>query len=118
MARKPVLSDLSLRIDDDDRIALLGANGQGKSTLAKLIAGRMKPMQGAAERHSKLKVGFFAQHQLDDLVPDETPVQHLQARLPDLPPAQIRSRLASRGLVRKRRRPSRDRSPAGRRRDC
>ncbi|MCI4663390.1 MAG: ABC-F family ATP-binding cassette domain-containing protein [Neomegalonema sp.] len=94
----PVLSGLNLRIDADDRIALLGANGQGKSTLAKLIAGRMQPMVGAAERHSKLKVGFFAQHQLDDLVADETPVQHLQARLPDLPPAQIRSRLAAAGL--------------------
>ncbi len=94
----PVLSRLSLRIDEDDRIALLGANGEGKSTLAKLVAGRLAPMAGEARRHPKLKVGFFAQHQMDDLVADETPIQHLAARRPGEAPATIRARLAATGL--------------------
>ena len=63
----PVLQRLSLRIDHDDRIALLGANGNGKSTLAKLFAGRIEPMQGRVTRADKLAVGYFAQHQLDEL---------------------------------------------------
>ena len=64
---KPVLRKLSLRIDDDDRIALLGANGNGKSTLAKLLAGKLAPMCGQLTRAQKLDVGYFAQHQLDEL---------------------------------------------------
>jgi ATP-binding cassette subfamily F protein 3 len=66
----PVLRRLTLRVDDDDRIALLGANGNGKSTLVKLIAGRLAPMSGQVTRADKLEVGYFAQHQLDELDPD------------------------------------------------
>ena len=63
---KAVLSRLSLRIDVDDRIALLGANGEGKSTLSKLIANRLKLMSGEYFTTNKLRIGFFAQHQHDD----------------------------------------------------
>ena len=71
----PVLQKLSLTIAEDDRIGLLGANGNGKSTFAKLIAGRLQPMSGKVERSAKLDVGFFAQHQVDDLNEAATPYQ-------------------------------------------
>ncbi|MEO1291207.1 MAG: ABC-F family ATP-binding cassette domain-containing protein [Pseudomonadota bacterium] len=96
--KKPVLSDLRLRIDDDDRIALLGANGQGKSTLSKLLAERLAPMGGDVVKHSKLKVGYFAQHQVDELNAGETPIQHLSRHYPEMPPAKLRAKLASSGL--------------------
>ncbi len=95
---QPVLSGLSLRIDMDDRIALLGANGNGKSTLAKLIAGRLQPQRGEMRRGPKLKVGYFAQHQTDELETDETPVDHMARALPRATPAQVRSQLARFGL--------------------
>jgi ATP-binding cassette subfamily F protein 3 len=95
---RAVLRNLSLRIDPDDRIALLGANGQGKSTLSKLIAGRLSPMAGAINRSSKLRIGFFAQHQLDDLTIGEDPIQHIQRRRPDEKPAQLRARLGAAGI--------------------
>ncbi len=94
----PVLRKLSLRIDPDDRIALLGANGQGKSTLAKLISGRLRPMGGEMTMSSKLRIGFFAQHQLDELVEGETPVQHIQRLRPDEKPGALRARLGSVGI--------------------
>ena len=65
----PVLCKLDLRLDADDRIALLGANGEGKSTLSKLLADRLAPLSGTVRRAAKLRIGFFAQHQLDELVP-------------------------------------------------
>jgi ATP-binding cassette subfamily F protein 3 len=94
----PVLRKLSLRIDPDDRIALLGANGQGKSTLAKLISKRLEPMAGRVAASSKLRIGFFAQHQLDELVPGETPLQHIQRLRPEEKPAQLRARLGGAGI--------------------
>ena len=95
---KPVLRDLSLRIDPDDRIALLGANGQGKSTLAKLISQRLDPIEGTETRAAKLRIGYFAQHQTDELIEDETPIQHLRRLIPDQPEAKIRARLGSVGI--------------------
>jgi ATP-binding cassette subfamily F protein 3 len=95
---RTVLKNIALRIDSDDRIALLGANGQGKSTFAKLIAGRLKPLAGAVHRSGKLRIGFFAQHQLDDLVIGETPLQHIQRLRPEEKAAQLRSRLAQGGI--------------------
>ncbi len=95
---KPVLGHLDLRIDQDDRIALLGANGQGKSTLSKLLADRLAPMAGRKIASSKLRVGYFAQHQVDELHLDETPLQHLQRLRPAEPPAKLRARLAAGGL--------------------
>ncbi len=95
----PVLENISARIDPDDRIALLGANGQGKSTFAKLLAGRLAPLAGVASKSSKLRIGFFAQHQLEDLIPGETPLQHIQRLRPDEPPAKLRARLGAAGLT-------------------
>ncbi|MCI4660657.1 MAG: ABC-F family ATP-binding cassette domain-containing protein [Neomegalonema sp.] len=95
---RTVLKGLNLRIDNDDRIALLGANGQGKSTLAKVLAKRLTPLAGEIIHHSKLKVGFFAQHQLDELRPEETPVQHIARLRPEEPPARLRARLGSAGI--------------------
>ncbi|QKV18413.1 ABC-F family ATP-binding cassette domain-containing protein [Oricola thermophila] len=94
----PVLSRLSLRIDNDDRIALLGANGNGKSTFAKLVAGRLGELDGRITRADKLKIAMFAQHQLDDLVPEQTPYDHVRALMPDQPEAKVRARVAQMGL--------------------
>ncbi|WP_116597617.1 ABC-F family ATP-binding cassette domain-containing protein [Primorskyibacter marinus] len=94
----PVLSRLNLRIDQDDRIALLGKNGQGKSTLAKLLSDRLALTAGTVTRSSKLRIGYFAQHQVDELHLDETPLQHLRSALPDLMPPKLRARLAGFGL--------------------
>ena len=64
-----------MRIDQDDRIALLGKNGEGKSTLSKLISGRLKTSAGRLVTHNKLRIGYFAQHQVDELNLDETPAE-------------------------------------------
>jgi ATP-binding cassette subfamily F protein 3 len=93
-----VLRDLSLTIDMDDRIALLGANGNGKSTLAKLLAGRLDPLSGELRRGPKLKVGYFAQHQTDELIIDENPVDHMARVMPRATATVARSRLAGFGL--------------------
>ncbi|MGI1661315.1 ABC-F family ATP-binding cassette domain-containing protein [Palleronia sp. KMU-117] len=94
----PVLRKLDLRIDQDDRIALLGRNGEGKSTLSKLISGKLHPMGGRITRASKLRIGYFAQHQLDELHADETPLDHIRRRRPDESPAKLRARLAGFGI--------------------
>ncbi|GGA24680.1 ABC-F family ATP-binding cassette domain-containing protein [Neptunicoccus cionae] len=93
-----ILRSLNLRIDQDDRIALLGANGQGKSTLSKLFANRLAPQKGDTIASSKLRIGYFAQHQVDELHLDETPLQHLARERPEMPPAKLRSRLAQGGV--------------------
>ncbi len=93
-----VLSKLNLRIDQDDRIALLGRNGEGKSTLSKLLAGKLEPLGGRVTRSNKLRIGYFAQHQLDELYPDETPIQHIRRHRPTETPAKLRARLASFGM--------------------
>lgn len=93
-----VLKHLNLRIDQDDRIALLGRNGQGKSTLSKLLSGRLEKMAGKLVTAGKLRVGYFAQHQVDELHIDETPLQHLQRERPDTPPSRLRATLAGFGL--------------------
>jgi ATP-binding cassette subfamily F protein 3 len=94
----PILRDLNLRIDQSDRIALLGANGQGKSTLSKLLADRLIPLDGNLVRSSKLKIGYFAQHQVDELHLDETPLQHITREFPGETPSKLRSRLARGGI--------------------
>jgi ATP-binding cassette subfamily F protein 3 len=95
----PVLRKLDLRLDQDDRIALLGRNGEGKSTLSKLIAGRLPPMGGRVTRAGKLRVGYFAQHQMDELRPEETPLQHLFRLRPEEGQPRLRARLAGFGLM-------------------
>ena len=95
---KPILANLDLRLDADDRIALLGANGNGKSTFAKLLADRLTVESGTITRANKLKVAMFAQHQMDDLVPEETPVDHVRKLMPDVPEGKVRSKVAQLGL--------------------
>jgi ATP-binding cassette subfamily F protein 3 len=94
----PVLRNVSLTVDMDDRIALLGANGNGKSTLAKLLAERLAPLSGEERRGPRLKVGYFAQHQTDELVATENPIDHMARALPNAPPPKLRAQLARFGL--------------------
>jgi ATP-binding cassette subfamily F protein 3 len=94
----PILRNIHLSVDMDDRIALLGANGNGKSTLAKLVAGRLDPISGEVRRSGKLKVGYFAQHQAEELHLNETPVQHMARALPRALPPAVRAQLARFGL--------------------
>ncbi len=89
-----VLSRIDLTLSNDDRIGLLGANGNGKSTFAKLIGGRLPPMSGKMVRANKLESGFFAQHQVDDLAPGGTPYSHVAERMRGEPEAKIRGRAA------------------------
>jgi ATP-binding cassette subfamily F protein 3 len=94
----PVLSGLSLRIDNDDRIALLGSNGNGKSTLVKLLAGRLKPERGTVTRAAALKVAYFAQHQVDELDLGDSPYDHVKRLMGDQPEARIRGRVGAIGF--------------------
>jgi ATP-binding cassette, subfamily F, member 3 len=95
---KPILRNLSLRIDQDDRIALLGQNGNGKSTFAKLIAGKLAPLSGEYWGFKKVDVGYFAQHQLDELAEARTPYSYAVDLLPDATEAQRRARLGVYGF--------------------
>ena len=94
----PVLSRLTLNLDRDDRIALLGSTGNGKSTFAKLISGRLAALSGEVTSATKLKIAFFAQHQLDELRPNESAVQHVRMLMPQAAEAQVRARVARFGL--------------------
>ena len=94
----PVLSALNLRIDQDDRIGLLGSNGNGKSTFAKLLTGRLASDSGRIKRSHKMEVAYFAQHQLDELRPSESPYDHVRSLMPDATEAQIRARTAQLGF--------------------
>ncbi len=95
---RPVLRRLSLRVDDDDRIALLGANGNGKSTLVKLLSARLAPMTGKITRADKLEVAYFAQHQLDELDPKDSAYDHLRRLMPDASEAKVRARAGAIGF--------------------
>ncbi len=97
-AATPILTGLDLRIDNDDRIALLGQNGNGKSTLAKLIAGRLTPLSGNVFGAQKVEVGYFAQHQLDDLLPTATPYDYMLKLMPEATEAQRRTKLGTFGF--------------------
>ncbi len=94
----PVLQGLNLRIDADDRIALLGQNGNGKSTFAKLLVGKLSPMSGSSTAVPKLIVGYFAQHQLDELNPEATPFDYMVARMPEATTSERRTRIGSYGF--------------------
>ena len=93
-----ILRNLNLRIDQDDRIALLGRNGEGKSTLSKMLSDRLKIASGSMVTSNKLRIGFFAQHQVDELYVDETPLEHLLRERPTEGQAKLRARLAGFGL--------------------
>ncbi len=95
---KPILTGLSLRFDPDDRIALLGKNGNGKSTLAKLLAGKLETMGGELVRARKLTVGYFAQHQQEELDLSLTPIETLSALRPKLTLEEVRGQLGGFGF--------------------
>ena len=95
---KPVLRNITLRLDPDDRIALLGSNGNGKSTFAKLLVGKLKTSAGDMKHPARLTVGYFAQHQLDELSPDLTPYDYASRLLPEAGEAQRRARLGALGF--------------------
>uniref|UniRef100_UPI0025E547CA ABC-F family ATP-binding cassette domain-containing protein n=1 Tax=uncultured Maricaulis sp. TaxID=174710 RepID=UPI0025E547CA len=95
---KPVLRDVTLNIDTEDRIGILGRNGAGKSTMAKLLCDRLAPLEGHLRKHKKMQIAYFAQHQIDSLSPDMSAYQHIIELMPDATEAQRRSRLATFGL--------------------
>jgi ATP-binding cassette, subfamily F, member 3 len=95
---KSVLRNLNLRLDVDDRIGLLGVNGAGKSTFAKMVAGALPLQTGAMKREQRLKVGWFHQHQIEALDPEDTPLDILRRERPDDSESSRRSRLAQFGL--------------------
>src|ERR1700712_3532805 len=96
--KKPVLNRVTLRIDTEDRIALLGSNGNGKSTLVKLLAGKLPPFSGRVTRAEKLSVGYFAQHQVDELNLDGSPYDHVRKLMPDTPESKVRARVGAVGF--------------------
>jgi ATP-binding cassette subfamily F protein 3 len=95
---QPVLKHVTLRIDNDDRIALLGSNGNGKSTLVKLLANRLAPFSGKITRADKLSIAYFAQHQLDELNEDGSPYDHVRKLMPDAPETKVRGRTGAIGF--------------------
>jgi ATP-binding cassette, subfamily F, member 3 len=96
--KSPVLNRVTLRIDNDDRIALLGANGNGKSTLVKLLANRLTPFSGSIARAEKLSIAYFAQHQLDELNEEGSPYDHVRKLLPEAPEAKVRAKAGAIGF--------------------
>ncbi|MBW8891789.1 MAG: ABC-F family ATP-binding cassette domain-containing protein, partial [Burkholderiales bacterium] len=95
---RPILRNLNLRMDLDDRIGLLGVNGAGKSTFAKMIAGALNIQSGELHRDRKMKVGWFHQHQIEAMDPDDTPLEIIRRAMPDASESSRRSRLAQFGL--------------------
>jgi ATP-binding cassette subfamily F protein 3 len=97
-ADTPVLRRLNLRIDPDDRIALLGRNGNGKTTLARLLAAQLKPMEGAVNASGKMRVGYFTQYQVEELHGDDTPLQHMTRAMEGKSPGAVRAQLGRFGF--------------------
>ena len=95
---KNVLANITLRIDNDDRIALLGSNGNGKSTLVKLLAGKLAPFSGKVTRAGNLSVGYFAQHQTDELDLDGSPYDHVRRLMADATETKVRGRVGAIGF--------------------
>src|SRR6201992_3510400 len=96
--KKPVLNRVTLRVDNDDRIALLGSNGNGKSTLVKLLANKLPPFSGRVVRGEKLSIGYFAAHQVDDLNLDGSAYDHVRRLMPDAPESKVRGRVGAIGF--------------------
>ncbi len=94
----PILSRLNLRLDPDDRIALLGRNGNGKTTLARLLAAQLTPMDGAMNASNRMRVGYFTQYQVEELDRDETPLQHMTAQMRGASPGAVRAQLGRFGF--------------------
>ena len=93
-----VLDNLNISIDHEDRIALLGANGEGKSTFSKLLAGKINLIKGNISKSKKLKVGFFAQHQLEEFEIGKSPFEHFLKEFPSESISNIRSKLGAAGI--------------------
>ena len=96
---QPVLKRLGLTLDMEDRIALLGENGNGKTTLLRLLMGELKAMSGAVRHSSKMRVGYFAQEQADAFDPDRTAREELAMRMPDVLETKLRSHLGRFGFT-------------------
>ena len=97
-ADTPVLRRLNLRVDPDDRIALLGRNGNGKTTFARLLAAQLKPMEGEVTASSKMRVGYFTQYQVEELHGDDTPLQHMTRAMSGSTPGAVRAQLGRFGF--------------------
>jgi ATP-binding cassette subfamily F protein 3 len=97
-ADQPVLQRLNLRIDPDDRIALLGRNGNGKTTLARLLAAQLAPMAGEIHASGKMRVGYFTQYQVEELHGDDTPLQHMTRAMNGKTPGAVRAQLGRFGF--------------------
>ncbi|WP_448501041.1 ABC-F family ATP-binding cassette domain-containing protein [Sphingomonas sp.] len=95
---KPILRRLNIRLDPDDRVALLGRNGNGKTTLARLLAGQLAAMDGAMTAAGKLRVGYFTQYQVEELDRDDTPLDHMARLMPGAPPKAVRAQLGRFGF--------------------
>ncbi len=95
---RPVLARLDLRLDPEDRIALLGANGNGKTTFGRLLAGRMPTLSGRITRSPKFACGYFAQHQIEEMRPQQSAYDHLAPLMPEAPPEAVRTRLGGFGF--------------------
>ena len=94
----PILRKLNLRIDPDDRIALLGRNGNGKTTLARLLAAQLAPMEGEMHATSKMRVGYFTQYQVEELHGDDTPIEHMTRLMKGMTPGAVRGQLGRFGF--------------------
>ena len=94
----PILQRLNLRLDPDDRIALLGRNGNGKTTLARLLAAQLTPMDGAMNATGKMRVGYFTQYQVEELDRDDTPLEHMTRMMKGKTPAAVRAQLGRFGF--------------------
>ena len=94
----PILQRLNLRIDPDDRIALLGRNGNGKTTLARLLAAQLAPMDGAMQASGRMRVGYFTQYQVEELSPDGTPLEHMTRAMEGASSGAVRAQLGRFGF--------------------
>ena len=95
---KPILQRLNLRLDPDDRIALLGRNGNGKTTLARLLAAQLAPMDGGMTKSGKMRVGYFTQYQVEEMDGDDTPLEHMARLMGDKTPGAVRAQLGRFGF--------------------
>ena len=97
-AGQPILSKLDLRLDPDDRIALLGRNGNGKTTLARLLAAQLRPMDGGVAVSGKMRVGYFTQYQVEELDGNDTPLEHMSRLMTGKTPSAVRAQLGRVGF--------------------